>query len=162
VGVLAVDPSLRRQEHRAARTERHRQPAQIGIGHLDAFPGTLHEAAAHVVYQDGHTGELVKRARDYDRRRKHGEPIVVQGVHPQPPAVERVSTWQRVEFRSASAVNVSRARRELDLVIAPAETPTVIYERSKRYTEVFTTAASPAPNATPAASGSTETRCASA
>jgi hypothetical protein len=29
------------------------------------------------------------------------------------------------------------ARRELDLVIAPAETPAVIRERSRRYTEIF-------------------------
>jgi hypothetical protein len=54
-----------------------RRPAQIGIGHLDAFPGPLHEAAAHVVYQDGHAGALVKRARDYDRHRKHGQAIMI-------------------------------------------------------------------------------------
>jgi HK97 family phage prohead protease len=49
----------------------------------------------------------------------------------------RTSTGQRIETRSATAVSVSSARRELDLIIAPAETPTVIFERGERSTEVF-------------------------
>jgi phage head maturation protease len=44
---------------------------------------------------------------------------------------------QPIEIRSATAVEVHRALRELDLVIAPAEVPATIYERSRSYTEVF-------------------------
>jgi len=136
-----------------------RSPASVGLGPITAFPGTLHDAARKVVYQDGHGGELVKRADEYDRRPKHGEPIVIQGTHTQrsTSTVERASSAQRIEFRFATAVDVNRARRELDLVIAPAETPTVIHERHRRYTEVFSHGAFAGCEKTPAASASTAT-----
>lgn len=52
-------------------------PASVALGPIHAFPGTLHDAARHIVYQDGFKGQLVKRADEYnDRRRfRSGEPI---------------------------------------------------------------------------------------
>jgi hypothetical protein len=52
-------------------------PASIGLDPIDAFPATLERAAGQVVYQDGHAGQLVKRAAAYNRSRKHGQPHVI-------------------------------------------------------------------------------------
>jgi len=116
-----------------------KSPASVGIGTLDAWPGTLREAAREVVYQDGFAGELIRRAAEYDRRRKRGEPLVIQGVHPKPPTPKPTVAPPRrlLEYRHASTVEVHRTRRELDLLIVPAERPTRIHERSRSYTEVF-------------------------
>jgi hypothetical protein len=104
---------------------------------LDAFPGTLREAAAQIVYQDGHTGQLVKRAAEYARRRKWCEPLVIQGKRPD--VVDHIDRRSvgGLELRSAAAVDVHRARRELDLLIAPAEVPATIYERGRSFVETF-------------------------
>jgi hypothetical protein len=53
-------------------------PASVGLGAIDAFAGSLAEAASRIVYQDGHAGVLVKRAHKYDRRRSYREPLVIQ------------------------------------------------------------------------------------
>lgn len=116
-------------------------PATIGLPPVDAVPGTIADAATKVVYQHGFAGQLIRRAREYDRRRKRGEPLVIQGTHARgvstAPAPESTTFGRQIWTRSAATVDVHRARRELDLLIMPAEIPAVIYERDRSYTEVF-------------------------
>jgi HK97 family phage prohead protease len=142
-GPLYFSPSIRHYdghdiELRALAVTR--SPATVALPAIEAFPGTIADAASRVVYQHGYSGQLIRRARDYDRRRKHGQPLVIQGTQPQcvAPTLEMSRACvRRIEHRSAAAVDVHPAKRELDLLIAPAERPTTIYDRGRSYTEVF-------------------------
>ena len=60
-------------------------PAQTGLQPITVLHGSLDEVARRMVYQDGHVGQLVKRAAA--ARRRADDPIVV--VDP-PPKVEQV------------------------------------------------------------------------
>lgn len=119
-----------------------RRPASICLDPIDAFPGTVADAAYRTVTsRDGFLGEVVKRARDYDNRRKHDDPLVIQGEHPRlqtsEPTVRPVVSTRRVETRSAVAVDVHKARREVDMLVAPAEIPSTIHESGRSYIETF-------------------------
>jgi HK97 family phage prohead protease len=87
----------------------------------------------------GYERELLERAAVACADRRRGEPIIVHNLDPhwRTPAVETLSSRSRVEVRSAVAVDVSRSRRELDLIVAPAESPTAIRDRSGTYVETF-------------------------
>jgi phage head maturation protease len=104
-----------------------RAPASVALPAIEAFAGTLADAASKIVYQHGHNGRLVKRARDYDRRRKHGEPLVIQGIErSEPPQAVNLeiaasaSSAEHLWTRSAGhALDVTPRRREISLVVIP-------------------------------------------
>jgi HK97 family phage prohead protease len=109
-----------------------------------ARPVTFREGRAHLAAgrtSDPFERALLKRAAEAQLTR-HGRPIVVHGgdpfhrVHEEEPREAPFRT-SRLEIRSAAAVDVHPARRELDLLIAPAERPATIHERGRSYLEVF-------------------------
>lgn len=57
-----------------------KKPASVALGPIEAFPGTLHQVASTIVYQDGYAGQLIKRADETDRKRRRGEPLEVHGA----------------------------------------------------------------------------------
>jgi hypothetical protein len=88
---------------------------------------------------DWHERKLLDAAYEYDLTR-HGRPIVIQGDAlggRHAVAAERTRAAAPVEIRSVTSIDVYRAKRELDLVISPAETPAMIYERTRAYVETF-------------------------
>lgn len=118
-------------------------PARLGARTQPVvfLPGQLDHRSAWKRWnlQYGYRRDLLERAANgyWERRFAGGGPIVVHHRDDaQPPALELRRT-SRVEIRHATAVDVHRARRELDVVIAPAETPTEIQEPGRRYTEVM-------------------------
>jgi HK97 family phage prohead protease len=114
-----------------------RSPASVGLGPLTAFPGTLAEVARGIVYQDGWTGQLVKRAHEHARKRKHNEPIIVVGLEPKPePARLDLVPTGPIEVRTASTVDVSHVRRTIELVVMPYETPTSVAHHGRTVTEI--------------------------
>jgi HK97 family phage prohead protease len=114
-----------------------REPASVGLGPIRAYPGDLRSAAAKTVYQD-RDHAVLKQAAAYDRARR-GTPLVIQGKQPKlsTPAPEATVTDRHVEIRSATVGDIRRARRELDLIVAPAESPATIHERGRSYVETF-------------------------
>jgi Caudovirus prohead serine protease len=87
----------------------------------------------------GYERQLLERAAVARADRRQGEPIVVRDLDPPARArgLEVASSMRSLEVRSAATVDVSPGRREVDLLIAPAETPSLIHERGRQFLETY-------------------------
>jgi HK97 family phage prohead protease len=114
-----------------------KKPATCGIGNISAFPGTLRDAASAVVYQDGADGQLIRRAAQYDRARASGQPLVIQEPHKPPaPAAMGLVPSGKIEVRAATKLDISFAKRTIDLVVMPYETETVVAYEGRMIGEI--------------------------
>jgi hypothetical protein len=96
-----------------------RKPASVALGPLVAYPGTLHDASRQIVYQDGFIGKLIRRADEFDRRRKHGEPLTIAGVQAKPVISQPSRAAGPLEIRSAQALDVDAKRRRIRVLAVP-------------------------------------------
>ena len=119
-----------------------KKPASVALGPIEAFPGTLHEAAREVVYQDGFPGAIVKRADQADRTRKRGEPHVVHGATaPSAPALAPVRPAGRIEYRSAGHINVNPGARLIELLAVPYNIDATVNVQGRTIQESFSNTA---------------------
>jgi HK97 family phage prohead protease len=84
--------------------------------------------------------ELLDRAAETHRKRRYGEPLVIYDPIPKlsHTGLAFASRASRpMEYRSAELAGVAPAEREIELGVAPAESPTEIYDRDGHYIEVF-------------------------
>jgi hypothetical protein len=101
-----------------------------------------------------HEHEMLTRAAVYHRERQAGTPLIVrnQDTLSLATASTRATTTRRIETRSATVADVHDGLREIDVVVSPAESPTIIYERGKKFLEVFSHGAFDGVQDTPSAS----------
>jgi HK97 family phage prohead protease len=122
-------------------------PAQICMSEIELAPGRLHDRyeRSKMKLTPLHK-EIVERAAA--QHRQLGDELLIRDVAAEreraklarwttAPVYEFAPPSRKLELRAAAAVDIHPARRELDLLIAPAERPTTIYEPGRSYTEVF-------------------------
>jgi HK97 family phage prohead protease len=115
-----------------------RKPASIGLGAVEAFPGTLAEAASKIVYQHGYNGQLVKRAHEYNRKRRRGEPLEIHEPNKRrAPVLETVTPRAPIEYRSAQTVDVQPASRMIEVLAVPYGEPASVQYRGRWITETI-------------------------
>jgi HK97 family phage prohead protease len=118
-------------------------PATVAQLPVTILPGNLAQAAARAPW--GGVRDRLRRAVDYDRTKRWGDPHHIATE----PALDRqhqadamayveMRSHGLLEYRSASTDTVSRHGRTIELVACPAEQPALIHEPGRNYTEVFT------------------------
>lgn len=114
-----------------------RSPARIGARATPPhwYPGELSNRSSWQ-FPNEFQRKLITRAAEAKRGR-HGRPIVVHDDQPRPRVAPPAARARWIEHRAAGAVDIHASRRELEVLIAPAEQPAEIFERGRSYVEVF-------------------------
>jgi HK97 family phage prohead protease len=112
-------------------------PARICPTPVTILEGDLYRGKKWAV--DGYQAELLERAAETKIERR-GNPIIVHGerphsAHGMETSFERAT--RAIEVRSAAAVDVNVARREMDVVVCPAGVETMIHEPGRSFSEVM-------------------------
>jgi hypothetical protein len=123
-----------------------KRPASVGLGPIEAFPGKLYDAARSIIYQDGRVGQLVRRAAEFDSRRKRGEPLQVHGAKAPgasttPPELASPRPAGQIEYRSAQHVNVDRRHRLIELLAVPYGVEALVPVHGRMIAESFSNVA---------------------
>jgi HK97 family phage prohead protease len=117
------------------------KPASVALGAITAFRFPLERASGKIVYQDGWQGELVKRAAEYDRRRKRGEALVIAEPGKPPATLETAATRRPIETRSAQVADVSTPGRMVSIIAAPYGVEAAVVLEGRTVMESFSNVA---------------------
>jgi phage head maturation protease len=81
--------------------------------------------------------DLLKQYDKARRQRWSSDPIIVQNAPGATTATAATFTRSRVETRSAPVTDVEPSRRQITLLVAPAEVPSLVTERHRTFWETF-------------------------
>jgi HK97 family phage prohead protease len=123
------------------------EPAALGLRPLDIRPGDVRSSASRSGWPLSwkSSSPLLKRASEVSGSRYNRSSLAIHECRrpasitvPTPTWGAASARWSPLQYRSATAADVNRARRIIDVVAVPHDTPTTILEKGRSFVETIT------------------------